>query len=168
VIFRNRKYEFNGLKLPDSIINRIKNNTWNPPSDLKNFKNLILSNCPFENEKPELEKDCNDFTLYDLELMDLETKAMTKWPKTRVDENERSMFLGKKDGFIFPGDIDVNKSIIIADLGFGSDTPIVLDYRVNELIPSVNMLYYGEDCMFDNRWKMIASSFEEFEKILFD
>jgi hypothetical protein len=92
---------------------------------------------------------------------------LVKWLNPKYDE-DRIMILGKKDDKVFPGIIDVYKTILFADFGWGSDTPFALDYSNDENNPSVILLYWGNDPIKDNRWKKITNSFEEFEKIIWN
>ena len=97
--------------------------------------------------------------------MKSESEALYKWLHPKW-ETERVMLLGEKDDRITPGDIDTGKVILFGDFGHGSDTPFGLDFRENPNAPSVILLYWGENCETDNRWKKIANSFEEFEEII--
>ena len=159
--------KINGFHLPKSIITRIKTDAWKEPLSSKRLQKLVLEKFPFEdeNEIEALKEMINHFTLYSLGLMKNESECLYKWLHPKWDK-ERAMLLGKKDDNIFPGDIDIEKVILFADFGHGSDTPIGLDFRDNEKKPSVILLYWGEDCNKDNRWKKIANSFEEFEQII--
>lgn len=157
--------KINGHKLPKALINRFKNDTWIKPISANGLEELILKKCPFENEINPLKDMMDDFTLYTLSTMKNESEHLSRWLHTKWD-SERTMFLGKKDDSIPPGDIDAKGTILFADFGIGNDTPIALDFRNDTETPSVVMLYWGEDCNEDNRWKKIANSFEEFEKII--
>ena len=160
-----KRRKINGFCLPESMIKRYKNGTWEKPKSIKKLEELIIEKCPFENEIKELQELVNDFTLYSFDLMKSESECLHKWLHPRW-EKERVMLLGRKDDNIFPGDIDVEKVIFFADFGHGSDTPIALDFREDKKQPSVILLYWGADCNNDNRWKKIANSFEEFEQIV--
>jgi hypothetical protein len=67
-----------------------------------------------------------------------------------------------------PDEIDSSKAVIIGDFGRGSDAPIVLDYRENDLVPFVRRLKWNfvAPRMTDNHWVLVASSFDEFAELL--
>ena len=151
-----QKYTINGLKLPEKLIQLIETNKWTAPFDKSGIKEIL--------KLPESLKDRFDpfddyanFATYGLGLMTSETLAIRRW---EIDKD--LMFLGKADEIVKPGTIDSNKSILIADLGFGSDSPFVLDYRVDTEHPSVMIIRWGEDSFEDNRWMKIADSFDSF------
>lgn len=159
--------KINGFYLPNAIIKRFKNDTWKVPVEKRRLEDLIKRECPFSDEVLPIKGMIKDFTLYSLGLMKNESEVLYHWllPKWKT---ERIMFLGKKDNRIQPGNIDTGKVILFGDLGLGSDTPFGLDYRDDPNNPSVILLYWGENCQTDNRWKKIANSFEEFEKIIWE
>jgi len=159
------KLTINGYFLPKAIINRVKNDTWKTPKNKDKLEKLIIKYCPFEDEVKYLKEMKNDFFLYSLGLMKIESESLYKWlhPKWKGD---RFMLLGKKDEKIYPGDIDTEKIILFGDFGHGSDTPFGLDFRENEESPIVILLYWGKNSETDNRWKKIANSFEEFEQLI--
>ncbi|WP_395138519.1 hypothetical protein, partial [Armatimonas sp.] len=74
-------------------------------------------------------------------------------------------FRGEPDEEAPPGDIDFARAVIIGDFGHGSDAPIALDYRKSLDNPSV-IRYHWSPYGKNNRWVYVASSFEEFAKLL--
>lgn len=159
------KFRINKFRLPKSIVNRINTKTWKEPEDKNYLRELVIKECPFENEVEYIDEMINGFTLYSLELIRNESECLYKWLEPEWDDS-KIMLLGKKDEKIPPGDIDTEKIILFADFGHGSDTPFGLDYRASKKTPTVVLLYWGENCNTDNRWKKIANSFEEFERIV--
>jgi hypothetical protein len=154
------KYQVGDLKLPKGIIERFENNTWQKPSSFDKLEQLILEKNPFELEAENLKKEVKDFELYQLGLIQSETKYLKEWE----DTDAHIMFLGKEDPINSPGCILPEKSLFFADFGIGSDTPFALDYSENLIAPSVLLIYWGENANVDNRWIKIANSFQEFEK----
>jgi hypothetical protein len=70
-----------------------------------------------------------------------------------------------------PRELDHARAINIADFGFGSDSPIVLDYRESTDEPSVRYLRWvdvtgarpGHPSFGSaNEWALLAATFEEF------
>jgi hypothetical protein len=64
-----------------------------------------------------------------------------------------------------PEGIDFDLALDIGDFGLGSDAPILLDYRVDAENPRVIRLRWspgGED----NRWVVMASTFDSFVEAL--
>lgn len=60
-------------------------------------------------------------------------------------------------------DIQTEKAIMIADFGPGTDSPIILYYRIQGNEPEVWRLKWVEPCLGpSNRWQPMASSFSEF------
>ena len=123
--------KINGYHLPKSMINRIKNDKWKIPSNLKYLKNLIITNCPIEIEKKLLNQMIDNFSLFSLVLMKSESENLVKWLDSKWGK-DRVTFFEKKDNQIYPGDIEHDKVILIADFGHGSDTCIALDYKENK------------------------------------
>lgn len=159
------KLKINGYQLPQSVINRFKNKTWKEPINNENFKKTVIENCPFQEEVKQLNFMIDDFSLFSLELMKCESEYLKHWLDPEW-EKDRVLFLGKKDQKNYPGNIEHDKVILFADFGHGSDTCFALDYKDNNMCPSVILLYRGKDPYEETRWKKIATSFEEFEKII--
>jgi hypothetical protein len=73
-----------------------------------------------------------------------------------------------------PAGLDRERALVIGDFGFGSDSPIVLDYRDHADQPSVRYLRWITDwdapdsTTFgtQNRWEILTSSFDEFAERL--
>ncbi len=73
-----------------------------------------------------------------------------------------------------PGELDFHKTVVIGDFGFGSDAPIVLDYREDDTKPCVRRLDYASAATptgnFRNvsgtHWVLIARTFDEFVDLL--
>src|SRR5947209_3704135 len=61
--------------------------------------------------------------------------------REEVAESERHFW---KSPLAAPDEISFEHSIIIADFGFGSDAPILFDYRLDPLCPSVLRLRWSE------------------------
>lgn len=154
------KFKINGLVLPKAIIDRINNNNWKTPAEKKSLLQLMKKYDPKIESEKQLERMINNFKLYPISTMESETKGIKNW------EHEGAMFLGKKDSNISPGFVDPQKLILFADFGLGYDTPLGLDYRKSNENPSVVMLYWGKDPYNDNRWRKIAETFNEFEKVV--
>lgn len=64
-----------------------------------------------------------------------------------------------------PDGLDHARAIAIGDFGLGSDSPIVLDFRVGEPAPSVVYLRWTT-APHKNEWVEIASSFQAFAESL--
>lgn len=154
----------NGLTLPKSLVKRLQNDCWKVPVDKTALKKLVVMHYPFEQGDEDLAEDIEDFTLYDVELMIRESEGLQKWEKPAW-KAVKSMIMGDIDARISPGNIMHHRTVLFADFGIGSDTPFGLDYRENITEPSVVLLYWGEEPS-DNRWKKIANSFEEFERLI--
>ncbi len=65
-----------------------------------------------------------------------------------------------------PQDIDAKLAVVIGDFGLGSDAPILLDYRKNELNPTVIRLKWNYGAGQRNQWLLCANTFDEFADIL--
>ncbi|SDL63885.1 SMI1-KNR4 cell-wall [Catalinimonas alkaloidigena] len=156
------KYIINGLKLPEKLVVMLRNGHWRAPDDKTGIQQVLDLPEHLKGRFDEYESYAADFEVYDFELMEREVNGMKKWPKAEWFDESGCMFLGKADSTVKPGDIDVEKSIPIADLGRGSDSPFVLDYRGSAESPTVMILRWGGDAEQDNRWMKIAESFDEF------
>jgi hypothetical protein len=64
-----------------------------------------------------------------------------------------------------PGEISFAKSIVIGDFGLGSDSPIILDYRVSLSTPRLLRLKWGA-ISEGNHWILLAKDFREFAEKL--
>ncbi len=160
-----KKYIINGLKLPSKLIQLLENDEWKAPYDKSGIKKILELPKDLKGRFDEFD-DYADFETYDLKLMTNESIAAKNWQNADWLEDMGTMFLGAPDEIVIPGTIDVEKSIIIADLGSGSDSPFTLDYREDIRNPSVMIIRWGEDSAKDNRWMKIAVSFDSFiEKI---
>ena len=74
-----------------------------------------------------------------------------------------------------PDGLDREKALVIGDFGLGSDAPIVLDYRDNEVVPVVRYLQWTDQADEEvsspsfgssNAWVLLAPSFELFVQSL--
>jgi hypothetical protein len=65
-----------------------------------------------------------------------------------------------------PDQIDFDLTTVIADFGYGSDAPIVLDYRNNRDEPRVMRLRYSRGPGPRTRWVSIADTFDGFARLL--
>ena len=158
----HNQFIINNLKLPETLIELIQTDQWKPPKDKSGIKKIL--------ELPEDLKTKFDpfddyiyFGTYTLDLMKKESLGIQKWTKR---QGFGCMFLGALDEMVKPGNIDFNKSILIADLGIGSDSPFVLDYRDDIKNPSVIMIRWGKDPIKDNRWMKVTDNFDEFVEII--
>jgi len=159
----NMENSINGFVIPEKIMQRIDEGTWTSPADKSGLEKLIVDQCPFDFRIGFLKEVSQEFDVHNWSMMESESASLIKWLNPEHMET-RKMLLGTQDFSVAPGDIDPKQTIIIAHFGTGNDSPIALDYRKDQLNPSVIMMFWGEDPMNDNRWKKIADSFEEFEK----
>ena len=74
-------------------------------------------------------------------------------------------FHGEPDPESPPGDIDYDRTVVIADFGLGSDAPIALDYRQSLDCPTV-IRYRWSHRGERNRWVYVAPSFSQFAEML--
>jgi hypothetical protein len=58
-------------------------------------------------------------------------------------------------------DIDLKRLLDIADFGWGTDAPIILDYRRSEEQPSVRCLRYPDAGSLRSEWVDVADSFDD-------
>lgn len=157
------RYIINGLKLPSLLIELLENNEWKAPSNKSGIKEILQLPEQLKGKFDEFD-DYADFETYDLDLITSESLAVKKWPTADWLKDSGVMFLGAYDEVVKPGIIDVEKAILIADLGHGSDSPFTLDYRDDINNPSVMIIRWGEDATIDNRWMKIADDFDSFVK----
>jgi len=75
---------------------------------------------------------------------------------------ENKFWLDQKSA---PSEIDFELALDIGDFGLGSDAPLLLDYRANQLEPRVIRLQWSHRGI-DNHWVEAAPSFEAFARIL--
>ena len=68
--------------------------------------------------------------------------------------------------FEAPEDVEAELSVSIGDFGLGSDAPILLDYRKNQLSPTVIRLKWNYGVRHRNEWLLCANDFDEFADIL--
>jgi hypothetical protein len=123
----------NELPLPQDLLELIRTGRWRMPADTSLFDALF----------PERHSTAS---LYSLDGIRRES---TGWRK-----GTRRMFLGTPDTENPPGDIDPEKSILVGDLGLGSDQPIALDYRTDP--PRVLTLRWSHPPDEKNRWTVVA------------
>ena len=90
-----------------------------------------------------------------------------------ADEREVRVYGGSsfwKSEWAAPAELDWARAIDIGDLGIGSDSPIVLDYRDCPPQPSVRYLrvtWLSEtERVFENHWEKVADSFGDFLRML--
>jgi hypothetical protein len=62
-------------------------------------------------------------------------------------------------------EISPEESLVIADFGMGSDSPILLDYRFNSASPRVLRLRWSDQGR-NNHWVLCASDFDTFADML--
>lgn len=158
--------KINGLSLPKSMVNRIKNGLWKAPKDKSILEKIVLAYCSSSEQKALMKTMIPDLSLFSTTLMDTESNNLQYWLLDPELKELKIMFLGKKDPQVSPGYIIPNKTILFADFGRGSDTCFALDYRKNSTNPSVILLYWGKKPEEDNRWRKIANSFEEFDELI--
>lgn len=152
------KYQINGLKLPEPLCRMLDAGTWTAPKNRELLRQLLSAIPTYQKEH--LEDDVRYFGLYSFDLMCTESKHL----QGLFQEKNYTMFLGQADRVNYPGDIDIKKTILFADLGLGSDAPFALDYRTSP--PSVLLMIWGKNPIVNNRWVKVADSFDELaEKI---
>jgi hypothetical protein len=79
-------------------------------------------------------------------------------------KERRPIFLGAPDDDRSPGDIDPKLSVLVGDLGVGSDQPIALDCRVSMDEPGVLTLDYAKG--HQTRWIEIAPNVRTFAELI--
>lgn len=64
--------------------------------------------------------------------------------------------------------IDQDKAVVVADFGLGSDTGVVLDYRVAGPPKVLRLLWLDTDSTAptSNRWVELADTFDDFARML--
>ncbi|MCU0439281.1 MAG: hypothetical protein MUC49_15395 [Raineya sp.] len=92
---------------------------------------------------PEIE----DIDFYDLQLAERETLAIPRW---------NDHIISFPTDIMPPVDIDYEKCLLFADFGWGSDTPLALDYRENLENPSILLYLWCHEDDITNRWLKIA------------
>lgn len=132
-----------GLPLPAVLVDWIQRGRWGGDFDQGLVDDLFPDN--------------GGLTLYTQTMMEEETRGC------RHPEFQIPMWLGRTDADAPPGDIDPLKTLMIADLGLGTDQPIVLDYRTSLERPRVLTLRWSTGGS-DNRWVEIASDIEAFAR----
>jgi hypothetical protein len=135
--------KINDLPLPRELLELIDAGRWQCPQDQSKV-NLVFP-------------DRVELKLYSIEYMPIENKHWLNETKP--------MFVGVPDSEIPPGDIDPHLSILIGDLGLGSDQPIALDYRLSLDCPRVLTLQWSCD-ETPNRWVEIAPNVRVFSELL--
>lgn len=142
--YRVRMYEtethINGLPLPPDLLAQIHAGRWKFPEDLTAVKytfpawQVALTHT-------------SGFMLYMLDTIERENMS---W----IEEKD-PMFIGAPDTTKTPGDIDPNLSLLIGDLGWGSEQPIALDYPCSLKSTRVLTLEWSDDRQ-NNRWVEIV------------
>jgi hypothetical protein len=142
----------NGLPLPRDLLALIAAGRWRCPADLSGVDRLF--------------PDRGEFILYPLDYMPFENHH---WLLHSGDrhwlDRYGPMFLGSPDPVKAPGDIDLKLSVLIGDLGVGSDRPIALDYRPSREDPPLLTLEWS-DSGRANRWVEVASNIREFAELI--
>jgi hypothetical protein len=136
----------NGLPLPSSLIALVEAGRW------KRAANPASVNRLFPAEPGVRLELC----LYTLDHMPFENKH---WLNQKDPH-----FLGAPDPDRPPGDIDPKRSLLIGDLGAGSDQPIALDYRLSMDKPRVLTLDYSKGPQA--RWVEIAPEIQTLAELM--
>jgi hypothetical protein len=136
----------NGLPLPSHLIALVEAGRWKRPKDLSRVHRLFPA-------EPGVRLEVS---LYALDYMPFENKH---W----LDQTYPS-FLGVPDLDRPPGDIDPKRSVLIGDLGPGTDQPIALDYRASMDNPRVLTLDYSSG--HETRWIEIAPEIQTFAELM--
>ncbi len=140
----------NGLPLPSYLLTLIDAGQWRFPTDTAVLKRIF----PVRG---------SDAMFYTLEFMLLENEH---W----YTEHD-SMWLGVLTTMELPSSINPQLSILIGDLGNGSDQPIALDYRASMDRPQVLTLEWSVEAkavnpVWGNWWIEVAPSIEAFAELL--
>lgn len=137
----------NGLPLPPDLLALVEAGRWTSSTSQATVDRLF----PAEpGARLELK-------LYTLDYMPFENKYW--WYE---DDPE---FLGAPDEDRAPGDIDPKRSVLVGDLGHGSDQPIALDYRLSRDEPRVLTLDWSQPER-GLRWVVIAPNVRVFAELL--
>ena len=132
-----------GLPLPAALVDWIRRGRWGNEFDQGQVDDLFPDNA--------------GLTLYTPAMMEEETRGC------RNPEFQTPMWIGRADAAAWPGDVDPLKTLLIADLGLGTDQPIVLDYRASLERPRVLTLRWSTGGV-ENRWVEIAPDIEAFAR----
>ena len=146
----------NGLPLPRELLDLIAAGRWQRPAALSGIDALFT--------------DHGGFYPYGFDCMRSETDGLLA--------RREVMWIGAPDPDNPPGNIDMTKAVLIADIGIGWDQPVALDYRLSPERPRVLTLRWlpggyvspaGEiragDDGAGNRWVVLAPDFETFAKL---
>ena len=95
----------------------------------------------------------------DRETMRIETEGMSQLDEALL--RPEGYPLGIADDNFAPGNIALDKCVLFADLGYGAEQPLALDYRVTP--PRVLILVHLD---IGARWICLASTFKSFYKQL--
>jgi hypothetical protein len=140
----------NGLPLPSDLLTLIHTGRWKFPDDLTAVKRIF----------PVWHKALSHASGNMLYTLDYMPHGNQSWP-----EEKDPMFIGAPDPVKAPGDIDPKLSVIIGDLGHGSDQPIALDYRSSMDHPRVLTLEWSYLAL-NNRWIEVAPNIQSFAELL--
>lgn len=140
----------NGLPLPRDLLDLIAAGRWRQPADMSGIDAMFVDHAGFHP--------------YGFGTMRSESEAMLRWRDAE--------WLGAPDPDFPPGDIDVTRAVLIADIGLGFDQPVALDYRPSIDRPRVlTLLWRPRDYVTptgelryepDNRWVTLAPDFKTF------
>ncbi|HEY9607350.1 MAG TPA: hypothetical protein V6C85_37540 [Allocoleopsis sp.] len=139
----------NGLLLPRELLALMDTGRWKTPADCSGVDRLFPEN--------------DGLCLYCPYLMESETKGFYRADK------QIPMWLGAPDPDNPPGDIDPHLTVLVADLGWGFDQPIALDYRVSRDRPRVLTLQWSKQWSErgdGNRWVEIAPDIQTFADLV--
>lgn len=139
----------NGLPLPRELLALMDAGRWKTPADRSGVDRLFPEN--------------DGLCLYSLNQMESETKACNR------ADRQTPMCLGVPDADNPPGDIDPRLTVFVADLGWGFDQPIALDYRVSRDRPRVLTLQWWEqwpEWGKRNRWVEVAPDIQAFADLI--
>lgn len=136
-------FDINGLRLPESLLRLINAGRWRCPNDMSKINEVF--------------PDHGDMSFYSFDRMPIENAFWL--------DKDSPVFLGTPDPTRPPGDLDPQRSVLIADMGIGTDQPIALDYRSDPADPPVVTLQWAERGR-SNRWVTIAPNVEAFADLL--
>lgn len=152
---QKNRYKICGHLLPLALQELIESGRWRVPEDTSGLSELLRRTNDYLVGEPGL-----DYTFYDLKMMESESAGLRD---TLADDP--MMWFGQADEENSPGDIDPQQTVLIADLGFGSDQPIALDYRTGIETARVLILWLRGDRVgsfwsprweWNNRWIEVA------------